>query len=854
MIDIRQFKEGQIGLFSNLPLDDKLALERLHYKENFDDFCFRCLGFSDMLPVHYDLCSFLQVNSFKSKLVLMPRYSFKSTICTVGLSLWELVRNPDARILIYSDAVTKAEGFLDSIKAHIEGRVSKSVFRQVFGSRESDVKSGRWNRDQIIISTRTTSLPEPSVDTGGEGTTKVGFHYDQIIFDDIVSDKNITTKDQMDKVNSCYKKALSMLRPGGKILIVGTRWHFGDLYGRIIAENDLKKNFAIFKKEAEVDPVYGKYPFAKIGLTEEFLGQQKLTQGSSLYSCLYNNNPVSDETAVFKMSDFAFYGDVLKNDLYITATCDPAGEGEDFTAITIVGTDNNMDMYILDVVNEHLQPSGIVEKLILLQYRWGYSILGIETNFFRGMLEPEIKRRRDEEHRNNGQDFKLFGVHEFEASSRRGSGKHARIMSLQPFHERRAIKFPGEKFELLEGAFCELSWQMVQYTHDGSKSPHDDLCFIKGTKIATLFGDKNIEDIKIGEKVITPFGIDEVIESKSTGYKKVISNMGLIGTPNHKVFTYDKGEITLDTLTYRDIISILSRKEMCQWIYRKLLFLMELPTNLWGQRNALKREGIILASQIPIRDGKILKDFTWRNGNFIIKRQFLSVIVFTIKTVTLLTTTQVIWNVYHISSILENIQRKLQRQCLKTLKGLDRLLRLGTLLKRVNYGIETTLNFSGRTKNKLNLNVFGAEKSFYLGCLTQNFALELANRQEEEQAEYGTKQRSVFTATKNSPATSIATINSVHENVQQDLKSTHEVFNLTVKNSGMYFANGILVSNCDALAYQVGLIRKGGVAKKAGPLVNTPAWLELQSFNKEVLNNQRLPRRLRRRLPDMAFN
>jgi predicted phage terminase large subunit-like protein len=209
-------------------------------------------------------------------------------------------------------------------------------------------------------------------------------------------------------------------------------------------------------------------------LTREFLERQKLEIGSSLYNCLYKNNPISDETCVFKMDDFSFYGAIKPDDLHITVTCDPAGEGEDYTAIVTVGTDNNMDMHILDVINEHLQPSQIVEKIINLQYKYKFSMLGIETNFFRGMLEPEIKRRRDEEHKNHPQRFSLFGVTEFEASSKRGSGKHARIMSLQPLHERRAIKFPGEKFELLEGAFSELSWQMVQYTHDGAKSPHDD--------------------------------------------------------------------------------------------------------------------------------------------------------------------------------------------------------------------------------------------------------------------------------------------------------------------------------------------------------------------------------------------
>ena len=431
------------------------------------------LGFMDMNEIHKELCSFLE-GKIKFKLILMPRYTFKSSICTIGYSLCRLALDPNLRILIYSDASSKAQGFLSSIKDHINGDVKGSFLRTIFDWTPAD-KFTKWNESQIVIKGRTSAFPEPSVDTAGVDTSLIGRHYDIIIFDDVVSDINTTTKDQMDKTVNCYKRSLSLLKPGGEVLIVGTRWHFGDLYGRIIAENTVHHTFDIFIKEAEKDNKYGEFPFKNIGLTKEFLAGKKLGQGSSLYSCIYQNNPVSDETSVFKMNNFSFYGDIKSDDLYITCTVDPAGEGEDFTAITVVGTDNNMDMHILDIVNEHLQPSEIVEHLVGLQYKYEFGVLGIETNFFRGMLESEIKRRRDEEHRENPENFKLFGIHEFEASSKKGQGKHSRIMALEPYHERKAIKFPGEKFELLEGVFSELGWQMVQYTHDGAKSPRDDI-------------------------------------------------------------------------------------------------------------------------------------------------------------------------------------------------------------------------------------------------------------------------------------------------------------------------------------------------------------------------------------------
>jgi len=687
---------------------------------DFYKFCNKCLGFKDIEQNKFypELCRFL-LNDNNQKLILMPRYTFKSSIGTVAYILWRLVHNPNEAILIYSDAATKSVGFLNSVKAHIIGNVENSRFREMFGKWETDPKKGKWSESQIIIAPRKTGRPEPSVDTGGVGTTKVGFHYDCIIFDDLVSDVNVTTKEQMDKVEDCYRRSLSLLRPGGDVIMLGTRWNFGDLYGRIIAEQDIKGNFGIFIKKAEEN---GTYFFDNIGensLTKEFLSQQRSVQGTYIYSCnpyeslilmdnwkskpigeikedeivigwnrrdtgrkqlvkskvlkvqsriadvvkitlesgrtirctpdhhwytgrldeshreykpaavgsklmymfepkmrdlsvnqyeaatwlggfydgegsctdsiilnqsrvknpevcrkletvlatldykwnsaekvpsrtalggktvyywvnggiegkrrfilesnparkhtieksmfkhgssfvkekdkvisikpdgrekvyalqtetgnyiahgygskncLYQNEPTDPETSVFKVKDFAFYGDIKKDDLYITATCDPAGEGEDFTAITVVGTDNKMDMHIFEIVNKHLQPSDIINEIIRLNYRYGFKMLGIETNFFRGMLRLELERQIAKERITNPA-FKLFGVHEFQASSRRGQGKVNRIMALQPYHERGAIRFPGEKYELLKGVFGELSWQMVQFPH----SAHDDI-------------------------------------------------------------------------------------------------------------------------------------------------------------------------------------------------------------------------------------------------------------------------------------------------------------------------------------------------------------------------------------------
>lgn len=455
----------------DLRVERERIVKEVGYIRDYWKFSRDIMGYTDMNGEHGELCKFL-MGGGKWKVVLMPRYTFKSCLCTIGYSLWRMLREPNVRILIYSDAAGKAEGFLGGIKSHIEGKVSGSRWREEFGEWEQDARVGKWNESQIVVSKRYSAYAEPTVDTGGIETSKIGFHYDMIIFDDIVSDKNVTTKEQMDKVSECYRKSLSLLKPGGEVLIVGTRWHFGDLYGRLIEENKKNCLFDIFIRKAVEDD--GRHLFDDIGensLTKERLALLRSQQGSYVFSCLYQNSPVDDETAVFKARDFAF-SNVLGEDLYVTGTIDPAGEGEDCTAITVCGTDNEMNIYILEAVNEVKMPlSKMVERIIALNYRYKFRSFGVETNFFRGMLKQELTRRIMEEHQENPKSFRMFGIHEFKASTKSGEGKFNRICALQPYHERGALKFPGEKLELLQGVYSALAHQMLRFP----RAPHDDI-------------------------------------------------------------------------------------------------------------------------------------------------------------------------------------------------------------------------------------------------------------------------------------------------------------------------------------------------------------------------------------------
>lgn len=296
---------------------------------------------------------------------------------------------------------------------------------------------------------------------------------------------------------------------------------------------------------------------------------------------------------------------------------------------------------------------------------------------------------------------------------------------------------------------------------------HDDFCLDGNTLIATIRGDKPIKDIQIGDKLITPLGISEVTKCGITGYKETIKKFGIEATKDHKVFTgksFDKLEdilydVLLDTLTYKGLI---------KWQYKKLLYLMEKNTVLWG------RESIISINAQQIKDDSVLKDFILRCGSIIAERKFRKVMLFITKMVTYLTTITEIWSVYQGKNTLRYTQKTLVN-ALKPRKLLNILLKFVNLQKN---GTQVKKGENGTAKHLREL-WNSKDKSLFVPIVEDNLKSVLPIKQ------ISTEKNSV----------SYAMINTVSE---KDVQEKKPVYNITTK-AGCYYANGILVSNCDTL-------------------------------------------------------
>lgn len=182
------------------------------------------LGYSEVnWRTHGELINVLEGDAPK-RLVVMPRGTFKTSISVVAYIIWRLINNPNLRILLDSELYTNSKKTLREISMHLE---SPKVV-ELFGVFRGD---GVWNESEILINQRTIIRKEASVTVSGIGAQKTSQHYDEICADDLNSAKNSNTPENREKVIDHYRMYTSLLDPGGKLTVIGTRYHENDVIG-----------------------------------------------------------------------------------------------------------------------------------------------------------------------------------------------------------------------------------------------------------------------------------------------------------------------------------------------------------------------------------------------------------------------------------------------------------------------------------------------------------------------------------------------------------------------------------------------------------------------------------------------
>ncbi len=394
-------------------------------------------GKVDLAPFHKELCDFVQTNMKKKKLILLPRGHLKSTLITVGYSLFKIVQDPKIRILIQNAGYQTAADFVRAIKRHLE--FNEDLIK-LYGALAEDPEE--WSENRITLRSAKVSEQgkEPTVTGWGVETTKTGQHYDLIIHDDLVERENIGTRDQIQKVILRYKDSLDLLEPGGQMIVIGTRWTDGDLYSWILdKENNVINSYETMiekalKWEGPLEDALQTGENVKSYLWPAKFDQGELwsrfrEKGPYEFSCQYLNDPVPADDATFRKEWFHYYEPTdIKGKLFNTyVTVDPAismAKEADNTAIVTTSIDQYGNIFIREVIRAKLKPSEIINELFRVAERWHPNMIGIEDVAYQKALAYNLR----EEAARRGRHLPIQEV------SPGARTKDQRIKALQPLY------------------------------------------------------------------------------------------------------------------------------------------------------------------------------------------------------------------------------------------------------------------------------------------------------------------------------------------------------------------------------------------------------------------------------------
>lgn len=317
---------------------------------------------------------------------------------------------------------------------------------------------------EITVAQRTVNKKEPTISVSGIDNTKTGSHYDLIIIDDAVSQKNTTNREQMDQVLNWYRLLLSMLEPDGRLVISGTRYDFSDLYSSMLSQPD---EYDVLMEKAVRDDGSLFWPQR---LTREFLDQQLRLQGTYVFNTQYMLTPVSGENQTFHDKDVVYYDDFIEQvdvdslDKFIAVDPSLTGKEEDkgdSTAMVVVGLDEINNWYILDIVNQKLTPDKINSTLLDLAIKWKPIKVGIESVVFSRLLKFSFEKYCME------RGVEIPPIEELKTS---GKSKELRIKSLQPLFENHKVYMKRPDF-IEHDVWYNMYEQLIHFP----KAQHDDL-------------------------------------------------------------------------------------------------------------------------------------------------------------------------------------------------------------------------------------------------------------------------------------------------------------------------------------------------------------------------------------------
>lgn len=330
----------------------------------------------------------------KRLMIFMPPRHGKSMLASEFFPAWYLGRNPDHYVI----AATYAQDLADDFGRKVRNQIADESFQGIFpgvGLKDDSTAVKRFHVQGASDALATTQAGAYfAVGVGGPLTGR-GAHL--LLIDDPVKNREEADSEIVRRrVRDWYTStAYTRLMPGGRIVVIQTRWHEDDLSGWLLRDHahegwDVLSLPAIEPDGSALWPEQYDVPT---------LERIKASIGTRDWSALYQQEPTPETGDYFRREWLIPVNSLPPRDnmrVYGGSDYAVTADGGDYTVHATIGLDPDLNPYLLDVWRKQAASDEWVESWCDMVLKWKPMEWAEETGQIKAGVGPFLTRRARE--------------------------------------------------------------------------------------------------------------------------------------------------------------------------------------------------------------------------------------------------------------------------------------------------------------------------------------------------------------------------------------------------------------------------------------------------------------------------
>lgn len=328
-------------------------------------------------------------------MITMPPRHGKSMLASEFFPAWYLGRNPDHYVVTATYAQELADDFGRKVKNQIEDAAFQAIFPGV-GLADDSKSAKRFHVEGVQGGVEHATSQRGAFYAVGVGGPLTGRGAHLLLIDDPVKNREDAESEIVRKKTKDWytSTAYTRLMPGGRVVVIQTRWHEDDLSGWLQTEHQ-HEGWVVLDLPAIDAKGNALWPEQyDIGALERI----KRALPPRDWSALYQQQPTPDEGDYFKDEWFRPGKPPPRDQMRIYGASDYAvtADGGDYTVHVVVGIDSDGRMWLLDLWRKQAASDEWVEAWCDLVLKWKPLGWAEETGQIKAGVGPFLEKRARE--------------------------------------------------------------------------------------------------------------------------------------------------------------------------------------------------------------------------------------------------------------------------------------------------------------------------------------------------------------------------------------------------------------------------------------------------------------------------